>query len=103
MKGTDAVLVSLVVVMMALKSFVLELAVPSTGQASVIAGLICNVVSCVCCDSTESSAGKDSDSSLGVTKDVGLSVEALAGFVSVGGNSQWSGETIWISFHHAHH
>lgn len=90
--GTDAVLGSLVVEMMALKSFVLGLAVPSSGQASVFAGLICNAVSCVCCDSIESWAGNDSDSWLGVPEDAGLSVDVswalAAGFVSVGGNTQ---------------
>lgn len=88
MIGTNAVLGSLVVVKMALKSFVLGVAVPSMGQAAVFAGLICNVVSCICCDSTENSVGKDSDSWLGVTEDAGLSVVTLAGFVSVGGNSK---------------
>jgi len=89
-KGTDAVLGSLVVEMMAVKSFVLGLAVPCSGQASVFAGLICNVVSCVCSASIESWAGKDSDSWLGVAGDAGLSVVVnwalAAGSVSAGGN-----------------
>lgn len=87
-KGPDAVLGSLVIVMMAFKSFVLGLAVASTGQASAFAGLICNVVSCVCCDSTERSAEKDSYSLPEVSEDSGLSVEAPAGFVSVDGSSR---------------
>ena len=90
MKGTDAVLGSLVVEMMALKSFVLGLAVPSSGQASVFAGLICNVVSCVCSDSTESWAGKESDSWLGIAEEAEISIDEswalAAGFVSVGEN-----------------
>lgn len=84
-KGTDAVLGSLVVEMMALKSFVLGLAMPCSGQASVFAGLICNVVSCACSASIESWTGKDSDSWLGAVE--GLSVDVswarAAGFVSV--------------------
>lgn len=96
MKGTDAVLGSLVVEMMALKSFVLGLAMPWSGQASVFAGLLCNVVSWVCSASIESWAGKDSDSWQGVAGDAGFSVDVswalAAGFVSVGGNTQWSEE-----------
>lgn len=86
MKGTDAVLGSLVVEMMALKSFVLGSAMPSSEQASVFAGLICNVASCVCRASIESRAGKDSW--LGVSGDAGLSEDVsgvlAAGSVSVG-------------------
>lgn len=105
-KGTDAVLGSLVVEMMALKSFVLGLAMPCSGLASVFAGLICNVVSCICSASVESLAGIDSDSWLGVAEDAGLSVDVswalAAGFISVGGHTQLSEEHIWISLQHAH-
>lgn len=83
-KGTDAVPGSLVVEMMALKSFVLGLTMPFSGQASVFAGLICIVVSCVCSPSVECCAGIDSW--LRVTEDAWLSVDAswalTAGFVS---------------------
>lgn len=59
-KGTDVVLGSLVVEMMALKSFVLGLTLPCSGQASVVAGLINNVESWVCCASEGCWAGNDS-------------------------------------------
>ncbi len=105
-KGTDAVLGSLVVEMMALKSFVLGLAMPCSGLASVFAGLICNVVSCICSASAESWAGKDSDW-LGVAEDAGLSVDVswalAAGFISVGGHTQLSEEHTWISLHNVYH
>lgn len=75
---------------------------PNSGQASVFAGLICNVVSCVCSASTESCAGKDSDSGLGVVEDAELSVDMswvlAAGFVSETENKQRSEEHIWIYF-----
>lgn len=94
-KGTDAVLGSLVAEMMALKSFVLGLAVPCSEQASVFAGLICNVVSCVCRTSVESWAETDSNSWLGAVDDVGPSVDVswalAAGFVSAGGNTEMRG------------
>lgn len=83
-KCTDAVLGSLVVDMMALKSFVLGLTMPCSGQVSVFAGLICNVVSCVCSASIECWTAKDSW--FGVVEDAGLSVDVswalAAGFVS---------------------
>lgn len=89
MKGTDAVPGSLVVEMMALKSFVLGLTMPGSGQVSVFAGLICNVVSCVCTPSIVCWA--ETDSWLKVTEDAGLSVDVswalAAGFVSKEGKS----------------
>ena len=84
-KGTDVVLGSLVVEMMAFKSFVLGLTRVCSGQASVFAGLICNVGSCVCRASIGSCAGKDSR--LSMAEDTGLSVDVswarAAGFDSV--------------------
>lgn len=65
---------------------------PNSGQASVFAGLICNVVSCVCSASTESCAGKDSNSWLGAVEDAGLSEDMswvlAADFVSETENTQ---------------
>lgn len=94
-KGTDAVLSSLVVDMMALKSFVLGLSMPCSGQASVFAGLICNVVSCVC------SCWAENDSWLRVEADTGISVDVswapAAGFDSDEGHKY-----IWIFFNFVH-
>lgn len=94
-KGIDAVLGSLVVEMMALKSFVLGLTMPWSGQASAFAGLVCNEISCVGSVSIESWAGKDSDSCMGIPGDTGLSVDVSwvagvlgAGSISVRGNKQ---------------
>lgn len=82
---TDAVLGSLVVEMMALKSFVLGSTMPCSGQASVFAGRISDVTSCVWSSSLGTKAGKGSW--LGDDKDTELSGDVrwdlAAGFVSV--------------------
>lgn len=82
----NAVLGSLVGEMMALKSFVLGLTVPFSEQASAFAGLVGNAVSCACCASTESWAGKESDSWLVNPGDVGLAVDGswVAGVLTAG-------------------
>lgn len=59
-KGTGAVLVSLVEIM-ALKSFVLGVSMPCSEHVSIFAGFICNICSCVCSDSTDSFVGKQSN------------------------------------------
>lgn len=82
MYGTDVVIGSLVVGLMALLSFVLKMTRPSAEQTSVFAGLITDVASCVRSDSKEGSTGKDSGSCIGATEDADLSVEVLAAFVS---------------------
>lgn len=75
---------------------------PNSGQASVFAGLICNVVSCVCSASTESCAGQISKSWLDVVEDAGFSADMswvlAAGFVSETENTQRSEEHILIYF-----
>lgn len=80
--GTDVVLGSLVVGLMALLSFVLKMTRPSAEQNSVFAGWITDVASCARSDSKEGSTGKGSGSCMGATEDVDLSVEVLAAFVS---------------------
>lgn len=86
MYGTDIVLGSLVVGMMALLSFVLKMTRPSAEQTSVFAGLITDGASCVCSDSRKGSTENDSGSRLGGPEDMDLSVEVLAAFVSAGRN-----------------
>lgn len=85
MKVTDVVFGSLVVEMMALKSFVLGLTVPCSGHVCVFAGLISSVKSCVCCASHGCLGRKGSW--LGGDKDTELSVDVswglAAGFVSL--------------------
>lgn len=77
---------------------------PCSGQASDFAGLICNVVSCVCSASTMSCAGKDSDSWLGAVEDAGLSVDVswvlAAGFVSGRGRREVRGTHLEIFTSH---